>query len=255
MTNEWRWIVDLPRSGSQSMEMDETLLHWVEKSPQAETILRFYQWREPTVSLGKHQKAEESAQLVYCRLHAIPIVRRPTGGRAVFHADELTYALISNDTHHFPLESISGTYLKIARALRKGLEHLGIAVELAGRSREPAMGRPAPSQEPCFVSPSRYELVSHGCKITGSAQRRLKRSFLQHGSIPLEIDYEVMAAALGAAEHCLRGTAISVSQAAGREVSFSNLCEALHTGFEEVFRVKLRLLSGVAFHQRGMLVS
>lgn len=250
--SEWQWIVDLSRSGAESMEIDEALLQRTEESSKTNTILRFYPWKEPTVSLGKHQKLEESVELSYCRLHAIPVVRRPTGGRAVFHSEELTYALVSNDSRHFPLHSVQATYRTIAGALKRGLEQLGIVVELAGGARGESLRSLAP-RKPCFVSASRCELLSQGRKITGSAQRRLSRSFLQHGSIPLRIDYPVMASALGVNEHLLKTTVISVSAAAGCEVSFHRCCEALRSGFEETFRVTLRCSPGVAFFQKGML--
>lgn len=233
--SEWRWITDPPRPGAENMQIDEALLQQVENERRETTIVRFYQWAQPAVSLGRHQRPEEAIELSFCRGHSIPVVHRPTGGRAVFHARELTYAVVSNDPEEFPLHSIHQTYFKIAAALQKGFETLSIPVALAASTRE-ASTAPLPSwKPPCFVSVSRYELLSRGRKIAGSAQRRLKRSFLQQGSIPLEIDYPLMAAVLGVAESLLRRTVISVSEAAGRTVSYPSLCEALGAGFQATF--------------------
>ena len=224
------------------MRTDEALLHRVENASPRCTIVRFYRWAEPTISVGKYQRIEESMQIEYCRDHGIPVVRRPTGGRSVFHAEELTYSLVSNDWEHFPLHSVQKTYLRIATALQKGLRQLRIPVELAEGRSEARVRWADQIRKPCFVSSARYELVSRGRKIAGSAQRRLKRGFLQHGSIPLRIDYEVMAGALGVEEEFLQAGVISASSAAGRDISFGSLSQALQTGFEEAFQVRLRLL-------------
>ena len=232
------------------MQIDESLLHRAESASQRCTIVRFYQWAQPAISVGKYQKIEESVQLDYCRNHDIPVVRRPTGGRAVFHADELTYSLVSNDREYFPLHSLQKTYLRIATALQIGIRQLQVPVELAEGTSRVQGGPGYPLNRPCFVSSSRYELVSRGRKIAGSAQRRLKRSFLQHGSIPLRIDYGVMAAALGVEEEFLQASVISVCEAAGRDISFRSLTQALQAGFEKGFRNPvtepvLRLIRGL----------
>ena len=223
------------------MKLDRELLHWVEKCAAKITVVRFYRWAVPTISLGKHQKAEEAVDQIYCQREAIPIVRRPTGGRAVFHDNELTYSLVSNHSQYFSLKSVGDTYRVIADGLKAGLHGLGISAQLAeGSPHSP----PAPlsgRKNPCFLSPSQYELLLRGYKIVGSAQRRLKRSFLQHGSIPLQVNYPRMAAALGIQEKVLRKTLLSVSEATGHQVSFADLCQALKEGFEETFQVQLRV--------------
>ncbi len=223
------------------MKLDRELLHWVEKSSAKITVVRFYRWAVPTISLGKHQRAEEAVDQIFCQREAIPIVRRPTGGRAVFHDNELTYSLVSNHCQYFSLKSVGDTYRVIADGLKAGLHGLGISAQLAEGSPHsppvPLSGR----KNPCFLSPSQYELLLRGYKIVGSAQRRLKRSFLQHGSIPLQVNYPRMAAALGIQEKVLRKTLLSVSEATGHQVSFAALCQALKEGFEETFQVQLRV--------------
>jgi lipoyl(octanoyl) transferase len=239
-------IVDPPRTGRRNMEIDAGLLQAAEQAVSPVTYLRFYQWEVPTVSLGKHQQPDHAVDLDYCRSNAIPVVHRPSGGRAVFHADEVTYALISNDPSVFPHGDIQSTYLSIARALQKGLALLGVDCELSGgvelspeTLKSFMLPYPAKSSAfklPCFTTSSRFELLFGGRKIAGSAQRRLKRSFLQHGSIPLRIDYGRMAAVLRVAEELMRSTMIGVSEAARREVTFEEACSRLATGFRETFR-------------------
>ena len=207
-------------------------------------MVRFYRWAVPTISLGKHQKVEEAVNQIYCQRASIPIVHRPTGGRAVFHDHALTYSLVSNHARYFPLESVKDTYRAIAAALRAGLQNLGISVQLAKGIREsPPLPPSNGGKNPCFITPSRHELLSGGYKLAGSAQRRLRRSFLQQGCFPLQVDYPKMAAALGIHENVLRKTLLSVSRASGHQVAFEALCKALKEGFEKTFRVQLRVAS------------
>ena len=237
--DSWLCTVDPPRSGTENMRIDLALLNNLEKCSERMTFLRFYDWETPTVSLGKHQKADGAVDCSYCRQSAIPVVHRPTGGRAVLHDCELTYAVVSNDPKCFPLSSIRETYRLIAMSLQEGMGGLGIVTQLAGSSRKNRSLSGQQLEDPCFVSPSYCELLYEERKIVGSAQRRLRRSFLQHGSIPLQVNHATMAASLGVSEELLRRSVVSLSEALGRVVARRTLCEALQAGFEQVCRVKL----------------
>src|SRR5262245_47663544 len=98
------------------MAIDAALLDEVETSPDTHTIVRFYGWSRPTVSLGRNQKIEKAVDQTYCAAHGIDVVHRPTGGRAVLHDDELTYAVISNDSTSFG-DTIYGNYKRVSEAL------------------------------------------------------------------------------------------------------------------------------------------
>jgi len=237
---QWDWLLHSPRPGIVNMEVDRRLLERVETSPCQCTLVRFYRWERPTVSLGSHQRTERALNHRHCLEQGIPWVHRPTGGRAVFHADELTYAVVSNDPFHFPLHSLQQTHRKISLALRRGLQLLGIETTLAARSSRPPDSSPTGSQKPCFTAPCFHEVVQGSRKIVGSAQRKLKRSFLQHGAIPLTIDYPNMAGALGVNPDLLRSKALSVSAAAGRPIAFETLSRALRQGLEESFEIQLK---------------
>jgi len=217
------------------MEIDRTLLDQAEQEAEALTFLRFYRWDVPTLSIGHYQEPVRAADLTYCEANNVPVVRRPTGGRAVLHDRELTYAVVSNDDRFFPLHSLDQTYLTIARALQNGLSQLGICSDLAAGGREVGSSARVDIKHPCFASASRHELLVQGRKIAGSAQRRLKRSFLQHGSIPLELNVLLMAGALGVSEQLIAASTICVCEAAGRQVGFEELAAALKAGFEEMF--------------------
>ena len=238
-SQDWFCVVSPSLDGASNMRIDRRLQHFTEHSSRPLTLVRFYGWTEPTVSLGCHQTPELAFAKDYCQAHGIPWVHRPTGGRAVFHHDELTYMVTSNDRRHFPLQSVRRIHGRISSALRTGLSRLGIrpAAAPGDTLRERALSR---AQKPCFVAPSRHELVHGARKMVGSAQKKTKRSFLQHGSIPLMIHYDLMAAALGIDAEFLRSKTIGVSEATGRPVSFDDLSQALSRGFQQVFGIRFQ---------------
>ena len=191
-TKTWELILDAALDGETNMAVDAELLASVEATEEPRTVLRFYSWIRPTVSLGRNQKPEKAVDLDCCREEGLDVVRRPTGGRAVLHDDELTYAVVSNDLSYFADGSIYETYRMISQALSAGYRNLGVETLLAPDTRRMGASRNG-SDYPCFVSPSRYELMVDGRKIVGSAQRRLRRSFLQHGSMPITCNRPMLA--------------------------------------------------------------
>jgi len=189
----WDLILDDNLDGVSNMAIDAALLDEVEHSPDPKTIVRFYQWRRPTISLGRNQRVDAAVDQSFCEAQGVDIVHRPTGGRAVLHEDELTYAVASNDSSSFG-DTIYANYKSVSEALCEGFNHLGVPAILAPETRRistPTNGRDLP----CFVSPSRYELTVQGRKIVGSAQRRMRKSFLQHGSMPIRCNREKLARA------------------------------------------------------------
>ena len=187
----WELIIDGPLDGKRNMAIDAALLNQVEASETPRTVVRFYTWTTPTISLGRNQQIEKAVDINYCKANGIDVVHRPTGGRAVLHDDELTYAVISNDTDSFG-ETIYGNYKRVSEALCLGYNRLGVPAVLAPETRK-AAPLDNDGDPPCFLSTSRYELMVEGRKIAGSAQRRVRRSFLQHGSLPITCDRMALA--------------------------------------------------------------
>ncbi len=140
-------------------------------------VLRVYQWDPPCVTLGYNQDPRSfAADLVAAA--GYDLVTRPTGGRAILHAQELTYAVIGTSPGPLFGNSLHESYMTINRALLTFLSDLGIRADVsAGESREEARGLV------CFHSAGRHEIRTGGRKIVGSAQRRQRGVFLQHGSI------------------------------------------------------------------------
>lgn len=236
LNEHWNLRIDPALSGTDNMQVDLGILQMLEGSGRAETFVRFYQWDRPTVSIGKHQVLERAVDLASCRRRNVPVVRRPTGGRAVLHADELTYAVISSDYEIFPAHCLSATYRKISEALACGLRSLGLEAELY-RGTSPVR-RGSDLKSPCFLSPSRSEILAAGRKLAGSAQRRLKTCFLQHGSIPLSVDYPLMAELLGVSEALLRRQMTSLSEVLPADPQPTDVIRALQAGFQEYFGIR-----------------
>jgi lipoate-protein ligase A len=237
----WNLILDDDLDGATNMAIDAALLDEVEQSPNPRTIVRFYRWRRPTLSLGRNQQIDTAVDREFCERSGIDIVHRPTGGRAVLHEDELTYAVASNDSRYFG-ETIYANYKSVSEALCEGFRRLGVPATLAPETRK-LTPNPGGPDLPCFISPSRYELTVGGRKIVGSAQRRLRRSFLQHGSMPVTCDREKLALAT-----CMRDAGPLYEEMAGiaeflpGRPALTEFRDALVEGFRSRFAVDFRLL-------------
>ncbi|MCM8818367.1 MAG: lipoate--protein ligase family protein [Candidatus Omnitrophica bacterium] len=147
-------------------------------------VLRFYKWNPCSVSIGYNQNPDKIVNIEFCKKESIPIVKRPTGGSAIFHDIEITYSFCSNINHHPSFFSPFFSYIKICKSIIKGIENLGIKMEIRGFSENK---EPSFTNIPCFSLSSRHDIVYNGKKIVGSAQRRNNLSFLQHGSILIDI--------------------------------------------------------------------
>ncbi|MBI3754651.1 MAG: lipoate--protein ligase family protein [Deltaproteobacteria bacterium] len=188
--SDWRLLIDPPQSGLENMATDEAILESCNRGHSLPTV-RFYEWSDPTLSIGCFQKADNA---IKCCLEAgIPYVRRITGGRAVLHFDEITYSIICCDNEPLFGEGISGAYRIISGCLLAALRDIGINADMH-RSRAIEYGSEKIS---CFHSPSRYEIIIDNKKLVGSAQRRFKRAFIQHGSILFGIDRALIARLFG----------------------------------------------------------
>ncbi len=230
----WRLIVDrTPLPGALNMAVDEVLFRSLGAEP--ETVLRFYRWARPTASLGYSQSAERVLDLDYCRRNGIDVVRRITGGKIVLHDREVTYSIASSDTAIFSA-TLADSYRLISLALVRGLAKMGLTAGLAG----PAPETYRKGGLPCFAYPARDEIEIQGRKIVGSAQKRLGGRFLQHGSIPLESDEEILKKISLLGEPNAEMKMISLSEALGRTVEFEWAVERLVEGMAEFFGVALR---------------
>lgn len=147
-------------------------------------VFRTYGWTPFTVSLGYHQKEEEVDREAIEKA-GFAVVRRETGGRAVFHAEELTYSMIVAKDSFLYSDSIMKVYNRISSALVKGLHLSGVESAELEKGALPDFKKLYKEKlsSVCFSSTSTYEVISEGKKLVGSAQKRLKNSILQHGSM------------------------------------------------------------------------
>lgn len=142
--------------------------------------LTLYSWAPPAVSLGFMQNAASLLDPEACRRAGVDVVRRPTGGRAILHWEEITYAIVAPSSDPRFGITLAETHARIAACLAGGLQALGIEAALSRPALDP--GRRL-LRAPCFASPGRAELLVSGRKLLGSAQRRTRHAFLQHGSL------------------------------------------------------------------------
>jgi lipoate-protein ligase A len=179
----WRlWLDEIPRPGWTNMAIDQALLERADKC--AEHWLRLYQWDPHCLSFGRHEPATLRYDAEQILARGIDTVRRPTGGRAVWHALELTYSLAAPYSYFGTLQE---AYLEIHHMLAGALQMLGVAVSLADPGLTPSLDSGA-----CFAHPVGGEIMMRGRKVVGSAQFRSGRALLQHGSVLLQDSQNVV---------------------------------------------------------------
>jgi len=231
---QWRLIYGSPTAGSLNMAIDEAILMAESVRP----TLRFYAWQPYCLSLGYGQRVEDVDE-AHLRDAGYDLVRRPTGGRAVLHAHELTYSLILPPDHPIADDGVIPSYRRISRALLTGLNHLG--VQSAARKQELRGQQNGPV---CFEMPSHYEVTARGRKLIGSAQLRRKAGILQHGSLPLDGDIDAICdvlyypddASREQSKQQVRQRAITLYDALGGvSVSWQQAANAILEGFQQTF--------------------
>ncbi|MEW6410155.1 MAG: biotin/lipoate A/B protein ligase family protein [Nitrospirota bacterium] len=225
----WRFIDTGPLDAYMNMAIDEAIMKAVESGISPPT-LRFYGWSSPSLSIGYFQKTEREINTDACLSLGIPVVRRPTGGKAVLHKIELTYSISSKTDSPLFSKGLMETYRVISHGLLKGLRNLGIDAEISEkriqRKRSPA----------CFSATAPYEITVKGRKIIGSAQKRSNGVFLQQGSILIDLDLALYCLIFPAEEKPSRQmTAISIETAK----DIKSIRPSFIKGIEESFGIKL----------------
>lgn len=238
----WRLLLSLPASGAWNMAVDETLFESMGKG-ESLPLLRLYAWEPVCLSLGYAQPAAD-VDGERLRAHGWDWVRRPTGGRAILHTDELTYSVIAPLTNPRVAGGVLESYQRLSSALLSSLRLLGIQAELHPSAAGSNRGSP---EAVCFEVPSNYEIVFGGKKVIGSAQARRKDALLQHGTLPLYGDltritqalvYPSEAARRQAAQRLLEH-ATTVETILGKQVEFSAAAEAFTSAFQSELNLEL----------------
>ncbi|MBN2258226.1 MAG: lipoate--protein ligase family protein [Anaerolineaceae bacterium] len=231
----WRLICHPQANGAWNMAVDETLLEKV-IAGDSPPVLRLYAWQPACLSLGQAQPVADvdRAQLDQ---NGWDLVRRPTGGRAILHADELTYAVIAPVSEPSVRGTLLESYLKLSQPLTNALAILGLQVNAL---KNPDSNQAARSHNPvCFEEPSNYEIFFKGKKVIGSAQARRGNAFLQHGALPLTGDLTRITQVLShrdetarqAAAEKLNARATTLSDALGRVRTWDEAAQAFRQAF------------------------
>jgi lipoyl(octanoyl) transferase len=231
----WRLLVTEPTDGATNMAIDEAIWR-ARRAGTAAPTLRLFAWDPPSVSLGYGQALDTHVSLEACRALGVGVVRRPTGGSAIYHDGperELTYSVVASAEDLGGITDVLETYNWIARALQRGLRALGADVEIVAVPR--ARG-PVPAF--CFARTGRYEIEVSGRKMVGSAQRRQGTCFLQHGSILLGVDEARLRAVFPTTAEPL-ATLTTLEASLGRRPAWQECADALVRAFEAEHRLAL----------------
>ncbi|HWQ47049.1 MAG TPA: lipoate--protein ligase family protein [Longilinea sp.] len=177
----WRLILSEPACGAWNMALDQALLESTTVEGSMPT-LRLFSWQPACLSIGYAQSVKEVNKDTLDRL-GWDLVRRPTGGRAILHTDELTYSITAPLSHPVAAGSVLESYRRLSLGLISALETIGLSVNADKTYPETtSYGTVSPV---CFETPSNYEITVQGKKLIGSAQARRNNGLLQHGTLPL----------------------------------------------------------------------
>jgi lipoate-protein ligase A len=228
----WRVVDTEALDAYSNMAIDEAVAVAV-RTAKAPPTLRFYLWKSFSVSIGQFQRLEEIDTL-FCRKENIPVVRRPTGGRAILHGTDLTYSFSAPNIPPFFSEGLLSTYSHLSRAFYFAFRSLGFDVKISSRRER---GRVLTGSPLCFQSVSYGEITISGRKVMGSAQKRWKEGFLQQGSIMLTVEGALMRSVFRQTEKDnIAQTMIGLSNV-NPSVDLEDLKKAIVNAFQEVFGV------------------
>lgn len=237
------------RNAFENMAIDEAILHCCKIS-----TLRVYGWKPAAISVGYNQDIEKEINLQNCKKFNISIVRRLTGGKAVFHDKEVTYSFIlPKDANLIPFE-INESYKIIAGALIIALKKIGLNAEMKKA--------PEKIKTPiCFNSSNWYELLVNNKKISGSAQRRFNGEVLQHGPILIDFDYEKNASLFNSNNSEIINTIDNLKNRitsiknefknGNNKINYEKLKNAIKYGFKENFGFEM--VDGSLSNEEAML--
>lgn len=218
----WRLIKTIETNGAMQMAIDEAILAFRIKNKVPNT-LRFFTWNPPCMTMGYFQSLKKEVDADNAEKQGVDIVRRYTGGGAVFHDKELTYSLAVSEKD-VP-QNIIESYRIICGAITRGLDLIGVHSGFKPIN----------------------DIVVNNKKISGNAQTRKEGAVLQHGTILIDVDVKRMFTLLKVPDEKIKDKLIkaveervtSLASELGREPSFDELRNSMITGFEDVFNIKL----------------
>jgi len=228
MKEQWRLLKTQNNSAFTNMAIDRAVLVACSKAKVPPTV-RFYTWKPPAISIGYFQSLKEEVDIEACKDLGVEFVRRITGGGAVFHDKELTYSIVIPESNPKVPKNILESYRRICGAVIKGLKQLWIESKYAPIN----------------------DIIVNNKKISGNAQTRKLKTVLQHGTILMDVDVDKMFKLLKIPDEKIKDKLIadvkqrvtSIKNVSGNVVSFSEVADAMQTGFEQEFGIEL--ISGI----------
>lgn len=240
----WSILDSGSHSAAVNMAIDEALIHWHSKGQIGPTI-RFYQWEQPSLSIGHFQNVAKTIDFNGIKKHSCQLVRRLTGGSAVLHDDELTYSIVVSESHPKIPRSVNQAYFVLAQGILQGYRNLGIDADFS----LPALPH-AERSSVCFETPAIYEMIVDGKKLTGNAQTRKNGVLLQHGSIPFSFDSHMLFDLFRFPSEQIRTQkrelfsekAISINDIIGKKHEYETVRDAFHHGFKKSLHINTKEL-------------
>jgi lipoate-protein ligase A len=213
-----------------------------------------FAWQPPCLSLGYAQSVAD-VDLAALASRGWNLVRRPTGGRAILHTDELTYSVIAPLQEERVHGSVLESYRRLSQALLCALELIGLPARADKDHSLP--DSTAPNGPVCFEVPSNYEITFAGKKLIGSAQARRREGVLQHGSLPLVGDLTRITSVLSFPDEETRRSAglrlleraITVESCIHQQVSWWQAADAFQAGFEQALNLSFEPAELTAWEQ------
>jgi lipoate-protein ligase A len=228
--SNWRLLKLETHDAYTNMAIDEAILTARIRNIAPNTI-RFYRWNPSAVSIGKFQNIENEVHLDNCRKHGIDVVRRITGGGAVYHdaEGEITYSVVASKKD-LKVENINTVYAKFYNGIAEALKMLGIKADF--------------NEGNVKACPN---LTVDSKKISGSAQSHKKGVVLQHGTLLVDVDLEEMFTFLRVpwAKTCIEVVSVakhkitSIKKEVGKDISIKTVEQALVQGFQKALNIKL----------------
>jgi lipoate-protein ligase A len=253
----WEFIDSGFQAARYNMDYDLKLVE--ECGRTGKSFLRFYRWKPYAISLGYNQNKSLSALNINegkCNADGIDIVTRPTGGRAVFHAEELTYSVVFKTKR-----GVRELYRDISMAVLDGLKTIDLKMcELSFSKETPDLLKLIKTgmYNLCFNSQVKYEINHRGKKLVGSAQRKFGEVMLQHGSILIGSRHRDIADYLNiSGEERIRmkneidEKTTCLNSIAGRIVSYDEASKAVFEGFTRGFNIQFSKINRLASHFSG----
>lgn len=214
-----------PLPAAENMARDEYLFNLCQQKKMG--FFRLYSWDKPSFSFGVSQKISKAINAEYIGENNYAFVRRITGGKTVLHNDEITYAVVSSEDIFYKDNDLYKSYMLISRVLVQAFRQFGVEAYLS----EGSPSFLSKTNNPCFSFPTPNELEVDGKKIVGSAQKRNNKALLQHGSIPITMDYQLYAGGTHSRPAIIRRNMTTLSEVSGK--NRNDLAAALIESFRD----------------------